>query len=418
MKKNSISINGFSTSSGLLSLLLADKGVRHKFNVLEEHNSFLDLPPISNPIVNFKAQQIERNFIQSKYLEDVIEINSYNYAWYDKQYNKILHLKGKYKYPLYAIDNRIRYKLFWDKINEKEHVEIVKYETNEELISSTNAQLNFIGGGSKFNYLFEDFKQLKLSKNDKNSKTLFYFNLDAPKEILEKYATSTALYLDGNDYIIIYTSMHLFKKNVLTIVVNSNIFDNCCNILQKFENIKYFILEIDSLIAKDLKKCELIPENYFFGSFNSYFKEPTSNSNLIGLGDTIIKVNPITGKGYNCSAQMMNKLALIILKAKSIDDILDNYNIYASEKISELYHLNLAFTKNQYNTSVTPVLVEAMNNKNLRNFAIAETYENTSLYFPWLINEKASQMLIQDFSETTWYQSILRFLFQKRKDVK
>jgi hypothetical protein len=417
MNKIPISIYGFSNASGLLSLLLAENGISHKFNLLVDEQSFSQLPPISNPIVNFATQRIEKKFIDSECLENVIRINNYNFLWFDKNLKKTMQLTGKYKFPLYAIDNRIRYKFLLERINKNKLIKKEMFDTCKELIISDNSELNFIGGGSKLNYLFKNFEQNNYFKKAKVKKTLFYLNLIAPNEILKEYATSTAIYLEGNDYFIVYTSFHLSEKNVLTIVINSNIFDDCLNAFQTFENIKDYISLIDEKIAKDLKKCELIPEKYLFCPFESYFKEPTTNGNLVGLGETIFKVNPITGKGYNCSAEMMNQLTLMILKAQCSNDIIENYKLYASKKISELSHLDLAFTENQYNTIITPILIQSMNNKNLRDFVIAETYENTSLYFPWLINEKASKRLIQDFSEKKWYQSILWFLFQNKEDV-
>lgn len=414
MKPITISINGFSSTSGLFSLLLAEKGVKHKFKILDDKNSFSNLHPISNPIVNFKAQQIEKGFFNLYLFEKVIKITSFHFSWYDKNYNKVLHLEGNYKYPLYAIDNRIRYKLFWDKINENPNIQIEHYKTFTELINSEGCMLNFVGGGAKFNFLFDDFDQLYDVKNSKFKKTLFYFNLNAPNEILEKYTTTTAIYLEGNDYFILYTSLHVSKENVLTIVVNSNIFNNYTSFQQTFENIKDYISEIDKKIGEDLKKCELILENYRIGSFETYFKVPISKRNLIGLGETIFRVNPITGKGYNCSTEMINQLTQMVLSEKSSSKIIEDYKLYASKKFKELYYLNLAFTENQYNRSLTPVLVEAMNNKKLKSFAIAETYENTSLYFPWLINEKASEKLIQDYSKKKWYPSFLSFLFENR----
>lgn len=407
MKKDfDISILGYSSVSAMTSLLLSERNIEHTFRIKKFDSSFDKFPPISNPLVNLNTQILEKNYILPV-LKSIQWIKGYDFRWYDHNFNMTMHLKGKYKFPLYAIDNRIRYKYLFNGISDEKNINLIEFDSDEKLVENLSSKVNIVGGETYLTPMFTE--NIMFPKNSFSIKReLFYVNLISSPNTLSKVNLSTSLFIDGFGYIFIYPSLHLNGKNGLTVVVNlikNNVNVESNTILQKWNKTLDFIKEHDLFIYDELKKCEIIKENYRTIDLQPCFNNPIYFKNdtyFMGVGDVVAKSDPITGQGLNSGLNIANKLVeLIYNDKKNFNSILEEYEVYSNQMLDYLYHINLAFTQNKYLSSVVPTFMNAMKNKKLRDFIIGETYEDISLYFPWLNNEKENEKLNARFQQKT-----------------
>lgn len=412
MKKGfDISILGYSSVSAITSLLLRERNIEHTFRIKKFDSSFDKFPPISNPLVNRNTQILEKNYILPV-LKSIQWIKGYDFRWYDHNFNMTMHLKGKYKFPLYAIDNRIRYKYLFNGISDEKNINLIEFDSDEKLVENLSSKVNIVGGETYLTPMFTE--NIMFPKNSFSIKReLFYVNLIASQSSLSKIKFSTSLFIAEFGYIFIYPTLHLNGKNGLTVVVNlinNNIVVEPNSVSQKWSEALDVIKGHDIFLYNELKKCEVIKENYRSVDLQPCFNNPVYLKNgtyFMGVGDVIAKNDPITGQGLNSGLNIANKLVeLIYDDKKNFNSILEEYEVYSNQMLDYLYHINLAFTQNKYLSSVVPTFMNAMENKRLRNFIIGETYEDISLYFPWLNNENENEKLNSYFQ----YKSILEKL--------
>lgn len=407
-----ISIIGFSSISAVTSLLLNERNIQHHFRIKKIHEKFEDFPPISNPLVNRNTQLLEKSYM-SPILKSVQLIKGYDFRWYDNKLNKTMHLNGKYKFPLYAIDNRIRYKYLFNEIENKKNINLIEFDSDEKLIENLSSKANIIGGRTSLNPMFTENTMFP-KKSFTIKRELFYVNLTAPQSTLSKMSSSTSFFIEDLGYFFIYPSLHLNGKNGLTVVVNL-IKDNqqveSNSVLQKWDDTLDIIKEHDVFVYNELRKCEVIEEEYRTMDLQPHFKNPIYLQNetyFIGIGDVIAKNDPITGQGLNSGLNIVKKLVdLISDDGKNLHVVLEDYEKYSKQTTEYLYHINLAFTQNKYLSSVVPTFMNATKNKKLRDFIIGETYEDISQYFPWLNNEIENERLNARFKQKSVIEKFL-----------
>lgn len=407
-----ISIIGFSSISALTSLLLHERNIQHDFRIKKIHEKFEDFPPISNPLVNRNTQLLEKSYM-SPILKSIQLIKGYDFRWYDNKFSKTMHLKGKYKFPLYAIDNRIRYKYLFNEIANKKNINLIEFDSDKKLVENLSSKANIIGGRTNLNPIFTENTTFP-KKSFSVKRELFYVNLIAPQSTLSKMSLSTSLFIEQLGYFIIHPSLHLNGKNGLTVVVNlikDNIEVESNSVLQKWNETLDVIKVHDVFIYNELKKCEVIEESYRTVDLQPHFNNPIYLQNgtyFIGVGDVIAKNDPITGQGLNSALNIVKKLVdLISDDGKNLNVILEEYDQYSKQKIECLYHINLAFTQNKYLSSIVPTFMNATKNKKLRDFIIGETYEDISQYFPWLNNEIENERLNARFQQKSIIEKLL-----------
>lgn len=401
--KSEISIFGYSSVAALTSLLLAEQGIQHTFHVRKNNVSFFDFPPISNPLVNNKTQQLEKKYIPLHYLDKIQYIKEYDFVWYDDNHNQTLQMKGDYQYPIYAIDNRIRFQCFWDHIIEHPLINVISFESHEEILQSIHAPINIIGGGDKFSSLFPDTEKYPRTDFPKKS-DLLLFNLQIEEQLLQKYSNVKMLFLNNIGYAVVYPFLHSTGKNSLNLVVSftkggrADFFDKSMPITKAFSETLSLLSQFDNDLTKDLSGSTLLDTAHYLFKIEPYFKIPViqkNQSTLFGIGDTIAKNDPVTGQGYNSGVDIATEFVKQIENYNCRLDkitLVNAYKEYTNEKLNILYHLNLAFTQNKYNSHI--VYQEAANNLSLRNYIIS-AFEDISVYLPWLIDENAAQNLIK-----------------------
>lgn len=393
---NDITFYEFSSVAALTALLLSKKNIHSRFFLKNQISRFDNFPPISNPLVNNKIQLLERDFLDKKSLEKVCYIKRYDYRWYNS--NKILtrHLYGEYNFPIYAIDNRIRYKCFDFCLRNNNNITIIDEAETEDVIKN-NHGINIIGGGAKNSSLFES-SNFYTSDDFKITKKLFYFNLRCDLSVLNQFSDGIALILDEFGYCFLYPSLHINGDNILTLVVCSHVLDNDLVVDNiALDKIIAFIKEYDQDIATGLKECELIKEDYFSIDLKPFFKDMINSNKQIGIGNAILRTDPITAKGYNSGMD----IALVLINEIEKYSVHKDENLFyhslseqSNKILKQLFYLNAAFNQGKYYDSIHIVFKAAENDKDLKKHIIADTFEDIDNYFPWIYSKEDGLNLI------------------------
>lgn len=395
MNNNSdISIYGYSSLASLTSLLLAEKGIKHQFFI----EKIIENPmPIANPLTSRATQLIEENFISSEILQKIHYMEKYDFQWYDNMGKEYLRLNDYYKFPIYALDSRIRHRSFVDCLQKNDKIELIECENIQNNINTTDSSINIIGGGEKNAVFFENFKSTETDKFPV-TRTLFLFNLKCNELLLKKYANVKMLCFSNAGEVVLYPFLHISGKNALNLVVNvikGGIWDSVRELTNNKTTLKQLLLELSKTnreLAFDLANCELLDENYFSKvQISPYFKQPVKEENnklFFGVGEAIYKIDPITGHGYNSGAEIVRNLVCLN----------ENYETYVKRKMEELYQINFLFTQPSKNTYFNKVYSAAAHSESLRDFIIS-AFEDTSLFFPWLTDENESMKLVKMYQE-------------------
>lgn len=409
-KESEISILGFSSVASIVSLHLAESGTKHSYYIKTFNSQFLSLHPLSNPIVNGPTRKIEKQFIDNQYLSAVPSIENYVAISYTDSFKAYRNTSGKYKSETYAIDSRIRLQCFYEKLEKSTSVNLIEYPTHQDPIVNPKSSVNIVGGGEQFSKHFDNTYDLPTQMFEKK-RDLFFFNLICNKSIYAKYSNKVSIFYIGNiAEILIYPFLHPTEKQTLNVTVNIiknnqwDYFEKSMNSKTAFTTIIGLLNDNLSELATDLKNCTLADDYFNILRTTPYYKDPIkiSNDNLfLGVGESITKSDPIVGQGYNSGVDMGVRLVSDLLKYnhhKSSDLLKESYSNYASKIMRYMYQINKTITQGSNNAYLPKIYDLAVNNKQLREFLFS-TYDDISLYFPWLIDEEETKQLISKYKQ-------------------
>lgn len=411
-KKSEISILGFSSVASIVSLLLAEEGIEHSYYIKVPDSQFLSLQPLSNPIVNGPTRKMEKKFISDNFLTAVPSIKNYVSISYDQSFNPYRNTSGKYTSETYAIDSRIRLQCFYDKLKKSPFVDLMENSTEQDSRMKSKSLVNVVGGGECFSKNFESIESLP-TQSFKKERDLFFFNLICNRAIYEKYSDKvTILYIGNTAEILIYPFLHPTNKQTLNLTVNIikngqwDFFENSMDCNSAFSKIiELFKVNLTEL-ASDLKNCNLADDNFRILITKPYYKSPVQVLNrklFLGVGNSISKSDPLIGQGYNSGVDIGVKLVDELKKYslhKNIGLLNKSYSDYASKIIRHLYHINKTITQSSDNTYLPELYDLAGKNAPLRDYLFS-TYDDVSLYFPWLTDQDETRKLIKKYEHLT-----------------
>lgn len=405
--------------SSLTSLLLAGKRIEHDFYVEKLQMPFSSFPPVSSPLLNHRTQLLEQKFINPDYLSQVLPIDSYEFSWYHADGQLTLRLSDDFLFPIHALDNRIRFRSFYEKISKDPLINLVETENIKPAYDEASRSVNIIGG-AKFSSWFDEHAHCP-SKSFERKRKLFFFNLDCDHLLVEKYRKVKTLIIAGTGYIILYPFLHQDMKRSLALVANVtedgtwNVFNTGTDAGSGLKKLIGLIGHYDPELAADLSHCTLSESaTLSIIPASPWFKDPVRTEGqkmLIGIGESVSKNDPVTGQGYNSGAAMGLELVKCLeayARNQDPDLLQERYRPYADQMLKHLYHLNLAFSQDKYNMNITPVYAAAFASEDLRKHIMAMTYEDISLYFPWLTNQEAARRLIKKYTG----KSLVRRLYE------
>ena len=411
-KKSEISILGFSSVASIVSLLLAEEEIEHSYYITALDSQFLSLQPLSNPIVNGPTRKMEEKFISNNYLTAVPSIKNYVSISYDESFNPYRNTSGKYTSETYAIDSRVRLQCFYDRLKKSPFVNLIENSAKQDSLMKSESLINIVGGGECFSKIFESIDSLP-TQNFEKERDLFFFNLICNRAIYEKYSDKvTILYIGNTAEILIYPFLHPTQKQTLNLTVNIikngqwDSFENSMDCSSAFSKIiELFKVNLTEL-ASDLKNCNLADDNFRVLTTKPYYNSPVQVLNrklFLGVGDSISKSDPLIGQGYNSGVDNGVKLVDELKKYthhKNIALLNKSYSEYASKIMRYLYHINKTITQSSDNVYLSELYDLAEKNTQLQDYLFS-TYDDISLYFPWLIDQKETRKLIKKYEHIT-----------------
>lgn len=406
--KPDISIMGLSTVGSITSLLLSEKHIKHVYHLNGLETSFLDLPPLSNPIVNGPTRRIEQPFIADHYLKHVPSIKNYSSISYDSAFQPYRKTSGQYKSETYSIDNRIRLNCFLDNLNNSPYIEVRRSTDIQEEIASSQSKINIIGGGEQLSSNFDDIEEFS-NHLPERKRDLFFFNLKCNQNIYDQYSNEVRiLYIADTAEILIYPFLHPNHRFTLNVTVNIikggqwDCFQNETNGDQAFEKFIKCIEDNFNELSSDFSNCDLADDFFRVIKTTPYFKVPVKRlgrNTLLGVGEAISKSDPLVGQGYNSGVKICQILVDEIEKYTQhgeIQHLCKAYDDSATTVLSHLYHLNKTSTQGTKNAALQKVYDLAAVDKPLRDYLFS-TFDDISLYFPWLIDEEETEKMLERF---------------------
>jgi hypothetical protein len=409
-KKMAIEIIESSSVSFLASLLLSENQIKHNFYVKEIPISYLSLDPLSSPITNRTSQQLEKKFLSEKVLSKLEYIEQYHFEWFHSSPIQLNELTGRFQFPVYAIDNRLRLQNFWESLLSRDNVNVIKGESSNQKNQPDLVKIKVFGGGEKNSVYFKDNVNLPRERFT-IKREIVYFNLVPKNEILNKHNKLRMISIHSTADITLYPFLNKEYETSISLVLSItkggtwDVFEDVTSLNVAWEK----TIELLGIFKKELsdelfQNFNLEDTNIFQTSVSPFFKEPfyRDGTNLVfGLGEVIAKNDPITAQGYNSGILIASKLVEAIVSAKTTNDytiVTSSYMSYANLQLEHLFHLNMAFTQICYNYG--DVYKHAASNSSLKDF-IMSCYEDYTLYFPWLIDEFECEKLIHLYSNKT-----------------
>lgn len=366
-----------------------------------------ELKPISNPILNGPSIKSESHFIAKDILKKAPILTSFNSIYINSELGSKLVTRGKYITATYSIDNRIRLKSFYDYVTNDISFNRINFENIHKSIKETEGAINIIAGASSLSTYFNDLTELRTNLFKKKHKVGF-INLAVDDAVFESLSGNVTSY-KVSDYgeVLIYPFLHLCKKKTINITfsIESKSSWDCIKIEAEHDrNIDNIILNIGEqipIIVDLLRNQEIIDCVLPYDEIKYYYKNPVVLNNEIcyfGIGEAHTRSNPIVGQGYNNGIKNVNKIIELIHKYqyRNVSAISNEYELYANNGMKELYHINKMMTQGNENIKLSELYELASKNSSALHF-LATTFDDPSLYFPWLINEHETQLLINKF---------------------
>jgi hypothetical protein len=360
--------------------------------------------------VNGPTSRIEKKILPERYLKAVPVIKNYLAISCDEASKIYRTTKGAYKSSTYAIDNRIRLACFTDVLRKSRFVELKESAAEDELLHPSGSKVNIVGGGERFATHFADIKDLPTLHFEKK-RDLFFFNLKCDKSVYERFSTELRTYFIANTAeILVYPFLHPNCDNTINITVNIikgspwDQFENDNDSEQAFTKFKELLSNDLGELASDIDHSTLADDQFKILNTSYYYKQPVKsmgNKLYLGIGETITKNDPLLGHGYNSGVDVGVNLVKEIINYCNHNktELLKEAHLkYASQMINYLYHINRTSTQGSGNQALSQVYDLAVRNKPLKDYLFS-TFDDLSLYFPWLIDEEETKRFINKYQE-------------------
>jgi len=399
-----ITIWGQSTVSLITSLMLADKGIEHNFIIKNKIESFSRGRSLSNPIINRTTRNEEEKYLPKYIINQVPRLINYESISFNENFEVYRTTKGNYPFEVYSIDNRLRLDFFVNEVKNRTAINLLNVGDLE--IQSTNSKVNIIGGGQSLSYLFNNLNEL-VTINFKKERIVFCLNLKIDLESYSKLEKKvTIYYLFDSLEILVYPFLHISEANTINITINiikGGIWDQFSSELsseQALQLLKELLPKSMDSFLSVIKNGECVDLDFTLLNSKSYYKNPayfTGNMLYLGVGETITKSDPIIGQGYNSGLLMVKSLVdKISLCDTDLNNLASTYENVCLKTMNELYEINAMMTQGSRNKYLNEVFDLAAQSKPLCDFLLS-TFEDTSLYFPWLTDESETVKLISRF---------------------
>lgn len=406
--KSKITIWGKSTVSLITSLLLADKGVEHTLVIHNSVERFCAGASLSNPIINRATRNTEEKYIPQNIINRTPKLTNYESLSFNNNLALYRTTIGKYPSEIYSIDNRLRLDYFLDNISNKPLINLVSDNDLENRLTKSESDINIIGAGKRLSHLFTPLESLTTSSY-KNERAVFFFNLKVDSLNYAKFEKKVSVYyLNGFAEILVYPFLHTLETSTINITINIikggawDLFSPKLTGQQAFTLFKDLLPKSMEILKSIIKNGELVDTDFNLLSSDSYYKNPTrfvGNNLYLGVGETISKTDPIVGQGYNSGLLMAKHLVdSILLHKTDLLQLAKKYDSVGVKTMTELYEINTMMTEGSQNKHLNAVFDLAAQNKDLANFLLS-TFDNTSLYFPWLTNQTETLKLISQFKQ-------------------
>lgn len=397
-----IALMGAGTVVSLLSLMLSEKGVAHTYHIPDPGFDAMALPPLSNQLVNRNTRETESRFLSAEVRKALLPLKKYASLSYLDDFTRYHSIEGEYEVPTYALDNRLRMRDFFDQIRASRYAEPVKLEAGEIPLP---APLTVFGGGERFSQAFSDMPGLSTAGHHKK-RDLFFLNLEAPPAVLHKYTGVYIHFLSGIGEILLYPFLHAWGHIGLNLTVNIikdgpwDSFTGLSDTREALEALVALLIPGIPGLARDLETCRPTEDRFSILANRAYFKKPVRHMPdgkiLLGVGEAVIKSDPITGLGYNVGVDMVSMLAGAIAARTDGAALADAYGNHAERLETYLYHIHTSQTQGSANAYLPEIYRIASGNEALKRFLFS-AYDDISLYFPWLLDETAAQDLIKKY---------------------
>lgn len=391
-------MTGDSVLSSFIAIYLAEKKIKHNlhYNQLDPEQ----LKPTSNQLINNYSNILETPYLLSEYKRKIKFIQNTKIFLYSKNINEQAVISSRYKYPIYAIDNRIRIISFDNKIKDFIRKDVIKL-TNQKSEDGI-----IILGGYKNKVQFESihhntgFEPTKVRK-------FVSINLQVNSSLLEDFNGTTSFLIEEFGEIICYPFLHYSNEVGISMVVNFNI-NTTIDLKTEFKNsfdtlnyIKQVIQNKIYLLNKLIDNATPFDKNVFEGFVKPYFMSPANIKNdklYLGVGSAVMNTDPIVGQGFNFGIKLSKIIAdTIINEVSNKFAIRDTINKYSIEKLNKLRRITDIFTGgNKENPAFGAFITEMITNKSLSSFWF-EGIEDIDHYFPWIEDELETKRILEKF---------------------
>ncbi len=406
--KSKITIWGKSTVSLITSLMLADKGIEHTFFTKNKFERFSFGKSLSNPIINSITRNTEEKYIPQNIIKQAPKLTNYESFSFNENLSVYRSTRGYYTSEVYAIDNRLRLDYFLNEINNKSTINLVSEDDLETQLTKSESNINIIGAGKSLSHVFKNLNALPTDCY-KKERVVFFFNLKIDSLNYSKFEKKVSVYYIHNfAEILVYPFLHAIEAYTLNITINVlkggqwDHFSNKLTSEQALELLKDMLPKSMDNFLSLIKHGEFVDVDFKISNSNSYFKKPThfiGNNLYLGVGETISKSDPIVGQGYNSGLLMAKSLVEnILLYNNNLHILAHSYENLSIKTMTEIYEINTMMTQGSKNGHLNTVFDLAAQNKPLCNFLLS-TFEDTSLYFPWLTDESETLKLISRFKQ-------------------
>jgi hypothetical protein len=399
--KNKIYVSGNSVLTNFISILLAERKITHNF---QYHQLYAEqLSPTSNQLINNYSKNLELPYILSMYKINIKYIENTKIFLFNNNIDQQAEISSKYKYPIYAIDNRIRIISFDHKIKEFIKNDIIQV-TNQNEQESEN-EINILGGYENKNQFEYTANQTEFDST--RVRKFISINLKINTELLNYFNATVSFIIDGFGEIICYPFLHYTNEIGICMVINFNI-NTPFDIKTEFKNSIDILSYVSGIVKNKIHLLNRLIDNgtpfennVFKGFIKPYFMCPANIKNdklYLGVGSAVMNTDPIVGQGYNLGVKLCK-----FITDKIINDPLnkivfrDSINKYSIDKLDKLRKITEIFTgSSKENRALTTFFSEMIKNENLASFWF-EGIEDIEHYFPWIENEKELKYILENF---------------------
>ncbi len=407
LNTKNISVIGFGVGSAYSSLWLDLKNINHRLLLQQQTVNFLDINPVSNPIISGTSLKYEKQFLNENLFTNLIYLKGYSFSFFDQNFNPLLSVSGNYKTSAYAMDNRLKWDALYAKLQTLKHATI-SYCNQIDLDNEIKSEgIKIIGGGKNYTSYFTPIEGL--NNVVKPSRKIIFFNIKLKEDMLKKMDLNSIFFVAKCGEILVYPFKHKDNCNALNITIEIidkstfDVFNENDSHSESYLKLKNIIKSVSLKLYDIIKDADLLDNIVTKTQILPHYKNPThsfSDSNLIfGIGDSICLNDPITGQGYNTSLKVSKIFVDFFEKyveQSNSHEKLKEYQNQMIHLIKILYELNLNLTIGNSNKMLPELLILASRNQKLASF-LGETFDDVELLFPWYNNQESTTELIKKF---------------------